>query len=183
MDTAPKASGCFLGGTQEIIGAVSEDLLGGTGKAEDAKLQGAGIIPKQCPMERAGMERMDGNAFGWCSPEPELRKNEEQVAWFQSPLAGRPGALHFLVRKQHIANRELRIIEKIDARGNLQLRFDSGRTVAFNVKGNPHLDYGCAVTSHSSQGQTADRVLVHIDTEQAGEKLIHALSLLHGYLH
>jgi len=28
------------------------------------------------------------------------------------------------------------------------------------------------VTSHSSQGQTADRVLVHIDTEQAGEKLI-----------
>ena len=56
VDTAPKASGCFLGGTQEIFGAVSEDLLGGTGKAEDAKLPGAGIIPKQCPMERAGME-------------------------------------------------------------------------------------------------------------------------------
>jgi hypothetical protein len=49
VDTAPKASGCFLGGTQEIFGAVSEDLLGGTGKAEDAKLQSAGIIPKQCP--------------------------------------------------------------------------------------------------------------------------------------
>jgi ATP-dependent exoDNAse (exonuclease V) alpha subunit len=29
------------------------------------------------------------------------------------------------------------------------------------------------VTSHSSQGQTADRVLVHVDTEQAGEKLVH----------
>jgi ATP-dependent exoDNAse (exonuclease V) alpha subunit len=28
------------------------------------------------------------------------------------------------------------------------------------------------VTSHSSQGQTADRVLVHVDTDQAGEKLI-----------
>jgi hypothetical protein len=50
VDTAPKASGCFLGGIQEIFGAVSEDLLGGTGKAEDAKLQGAGIIPKLCPM-------------------------------------------------------------------------------------------------------------------------------------
>ena len=47
MDTAPKASGCFLGGTQEIFGAVSGDLLGGTGKAEDAKLPGAGISPKQ----------------------------------------------------------------------------------------------------------------------------------------
>jgi len=53
VDTAPKASGCFLGGTQEIFGAVSEDLLGGAGKAEDAKLPGAGIIPKLCPMKRA----------------------------------------------------------------------------------------------------------------------------------
>jgi len=75
-------------------------------------------------------------------------------------------------REQHIANRELGTIEKIDDSGNLQLRLDSGRTVAFNVKDNPHLDYGYAVTSHSSQGQTADRVLVHVDTDQAGEKLI-----------
>ena len=75
-------------------------------------------------------------------------------------------------REQHIANRELGTIEKIDDSGNLQLRLDSGRTVAFNIKENPHLDYGYAVTSHSSQGQTADRVLVHVDTEQAGEKLV-----------
>jgi conjugative relaxase-like TrwC/TraI family protein len=75
-------------------------------------------------------------------------------------------------RQQHIANRELGTIEKIDANGNLQLRMDSGRRVTFNVKENPHLDYGYAVTSHSSQGQTADRVLVHVDTEQAGEKLV-----------
>ena len=75
-------------------------------------------------------------------------------------------------REQHIANRELGTIEKIDDTGNLQVRLDSGRTVAFNIKENPHLDYGYAVTSHSSQGQTADRVLVHVDTEQAGEKLV-----------
>jgi ATP-dependent exoDNAse (exonuclease V) alpha subunit len=75
-------------------------------------------------------------------------------------------------REQHIANRELGTIEKIDDSGNLQLRLDSGREVAFNIKENPHLDYGYAVTSHSSQGQTADRVLVHVDTEQAGEKLV-----------
>ncbi|MHB8607252.1 MAG: MobF family relaxase [Candidatus Acidiferrales bacterium] len=75
-------------------------------------------------------------------------------------------------REQHIANRELGTIEKIDDSGNLQVRLDSGRTVAFNVKENPHLDYGYAVTSHSSQAQTADRVLIHVDTEQAGEKLV-----------
>jgi ATP-dependent exoDNAse (exonuclease V) alpha subunit len=75
-------------------------------------------------------------------------------------------------KEQHIANRELGTIEKIEDNDNLQLRLDSGRTVAFNIKENTHLDYGYAVTSHSSQGQTADRVLVHIDTEQAGEKLV-----------
>jgi conjugative relaxase-like TrwC/TraI family protein len=75
-------------------------------------------------------------------------------------------------RERHIANRELGTIENIDARGNVEIRLDSGRAVAFNVKENPHLDHGYAVTSHSSQGQTADRVLVHVDTESAGEKLI-----------
>jgi conjugative relaxase-like TrwC/TraI family protein len=75
-------------------------------------------------------------------------------------------------KEQHVANRELGTIEKMDAGGNLQLRMDSGRSVAFNVKEHPHLDHGYAVTSHSSQGQTADRVLLHVDTEQAGEKLV-----------
>ena len=75
-------------------------------------------------------------------------------------------------KEQHVANRELGTIEKMDASGNVQLRLDSGRSVAFNIKENPHLDYGYAVTSHSSQGQTADRVLVHVDMEQAGEKLV-----------
>src|SRR5256886_1642074 len=75
-------------------------------------------------------------------------------------------------RERHIANRELGTIETIDDNGNLQLRLDSGRTVAFNIKENPHLDYGYAITSHSSQGQTADRVLIHVDTELAGGKLV-----------
>jgi hypothetical protein len=59
VDTAPKAGGCFLGGTREIFGAVSEDLLGGTGKAEDAKLPGAGIGPssaqKNALQKKAGL--------------------------------------------------------------------------------------------------------------------------------
>ncbi|MHB8540162.1 MAG: MobF family relaxase [Candidatus Acidiferrales bacterium] len=75
-------------------------------------------------------------------------------------------------REQHVANRELGTIDKIDASGDLQIRLDSGRAVAFNIRENPHLDHGYAVTSHSSQGQTADRVLIHVDTEQAGEKLV-----------
>jgi ATP-dependent exoDNAse (exonuclease V) alpha subunit len=48
----------------------------------------------------------------------------------------------------------------------------SERNLEFNVRANPHLDYRYALASHSSQGQTADRVLVHVDTESASEKLI-----------
>ena len=39
------------------------------------------------------------------------------------------------------------------------------REVELDSVKNPHLDHGYAVTSHSSQGQTADRVLIHADTE------------------
>ena len=44
----------------------------------------------------------------------------------------------------------------------------------FNLKDHPHLDYGYAVTSHSSQGQTADRVLIHVDSELAHPNLINS---------
>jgi conjugative relaxase-like TrwC/TraI family protein len=75
-------------------------------------------------------------------------------------------------REWHVANRELGTIQHIDAGGDLQLRLDSGRTVGFNAAAHPHLDYGYAVTSHSSQGQTADRVLVHVDAEHVAEQLV-----------
>jgi conjugative relaxase-like TrwC/TraI family protein len=75
-------------------------------------------------------------------------------------------------RELGVANRESGTVEKIDQSGNIHLRLDAARLAKFNVSENPHLDYGYALTSHSSQGQTADRVLIHIDTEQAGEKLV-----------
>jgi conjugative relaxase-like TrwC/TraI family protein len=74
--------------------------------------------------------------------------------------------------EQHISNRELGNVEKIGADGNLQIRLDSGRNVQFDIRTHRHLDYGYAVTSHSSQGLTADCVLVHVDTEAAYENLI-----------
>lgn len=75
---------------------------------------------------------------------------------------------------EHIPNRQLGTVQQIDSEGNLQLRMDSGRDVQFTVREHPHLDYGYAVTSHSSQGVTADRVLIHVDTEQAYENLINS---------
>src|ERR1700686_1489272 len=70
-------------------------------------------------------------------------------------------------RELQVANRELGTIERVIHSGNLEIRMDSGREVRFNIREHPHLDHGYAVTSHSSQGQTADRVLIHVDTDKS----------------
>jgi ATP-dependent exoDNAse (exonuclease V) alpha subunit len=66
-----------------------------------------------------------------------------------------------------VANRELGTVKKIISGGDLEIRLDSGREVRFNVREHAHLDHGYAVTSHSSQGQTAERVLINVDTEKS----------------
>src|SRR5260370_42358190 len=77
-------------------------------------------------------------------------------------------------KDKHIANGQLGISERIEADGHLQIRLDSGREVDLNLRDHPHLDYGYAVTSHSGQGTTADRVLVNVDTDNAHEQLINS---------
>jgi conjugative relaxase-like TrwC/TraI family protein len=70
-------------------------------------------------------------------------------------------------RELEVANRELGTIHRVSDAGNLEIRMDSGRDVRFNIREHPHLDHGYAVTSHSSQGQTAQRVLIHVDTDKS----------------
>ena len=71
-----------------------------------------------------------------------------------------------------IANRELGTVTSIGQDGRLSLRMDGGREVELDPRQHAHLDHGYAVTSHSSQGQTADRVLIHVDTELGAKDLL-----------
>ncbi len=71
-----------------------------------------------------------------------------------------------------LANRELGTVEGIGQNGRMNLKMDGGREVELDSVKNPHLDHGYAVTSHSSQGQTADRVLIHADTELGAKDLL-----------
>jgi ATP-dependent exoDNAse (exonuclease V) alpha subunit len=71
-----------------------------------------------------------------------------------------------------IANRELGVIRDIDRAGRLNLKMDSGRSLQIDPNKHPHLDFGYAMTSHSSQGQTTNRVLIHVDTELAAKDLL-----------
>jgi len=63
-----------------------------------------------------------------------------------------------------LANRDMAVIEAIHPNNRLSVRLDNNRQIEFNPNEHRHLDHGYAVTSHSSQGLTAERVLVHADT-------------------
>ena len=71
-----------------------------------------------------------------------------------------------------VANRELGTIESIAQDGTMRLKLDNDRSISFNPQRDPHLDHGYAVTSYSSQGQTADRVLINVDTELGAKDLL-----------
>ena len=73
-----------------------------------------------------------------------------------------------------IANRELGTVENIASDGTMRLKLDNGRTIDCEPQRHPHLDHGYAITSHSSQGQTAERVLIHVDTELAAKDLLNS---------
>jgi hypothetical protein len=75
-------------------------------------------------------------------------------------------------RELKIANRELASVESIPSSSSMRLKLDSGCSVEFGMKDVPHLDHGYSVTSHSSQGQTAERVLIHVDTELGAKDLL-----------
>ena len=108
------------------------------------------------------------------------KRNGEQVTYDPSRLRGitayREIERDFAVRDRlmftspnrnlKVANRDLGTVEQIDDR-SITVRMDDskGTTVNFNPKEMRHFDHGYAVTSHSSQGITAARVLVNMDTE------------------
>lgn len=73
-----------------------------------------------------------------------------------------------------VTNGELGTIDSIYGDGRLRLKIDGGRAVEFDPRQHPHLDHGYAMTSHSSQGQTADRVLIHLDTELGAKDLLNS---------
>jgi len=63
-----------------------------------------------------------------------------------------------------VANRDLAAVESISPDGRISARLDNNRQLEFNALDHRHFDHGYAVTSHSSQGLTAERVLVNADT-------------------
>jgi conjugative relaxase-like TrwC/TraI family protein len=69
-------------------------------------------------------------------------------------------------RELGVANRDLGTIQRFEDDGRITVSMDGGKkTVTFDPQVMRHFDHGYAVTSHSSQGLTSERVLVNMDTQ------------------
>ena len=70
-------------------------------------------------------------------------------------------------RELHVVTRDLGTIQQIDDYRNMTVLMDGDKkkTITFDPREMRHFDHGYAVTSHSSQGLTAARVLVNMDTD------------------
>src|SRR5262249_52583573 len=68
--------------------------------------------------------------------------------------------------EKRVANGELATIAKIGDE-EMTVKLDGGRGLSFEKDHFRHIDHGYAVTSHSSQGTTVDRVLINADTSES----------------
>jgi conjugative relaxase-like TrwC/TraI family protein len=69
-------------------------------------------------------------------------------------------------KKLGVANRDLGTLQQIGEAGKITVRMDGDKekAITFDPAVMRHFDHGYAVTSHSSQGLTSERVLVNMDT-------------------
>jgi ATP-dependent exoDNAse (exonuclease V) alpha subunit len=79
-------------------------------------------------------------------------------------------------KKLGVANRDLATIEAITPAtaaqaSQITVKMDAGNSITFDPQTMRNFDHGYAVTSHSSQGLTSDRVLVNMDTEAPSQLL------------
>lgn len=66
-----------------------------------------------------------------------------------------------------VVNGELGTLKRIEDGKMFTIALDGNRQIRFDGTKFRHLDYGYAVTSHSSQGETVDRVIVNADTRES----------------
>ena len=75
-----------------------------------------------------------------------------------------------------VRNGQMVTIAAIDAKGTATLKNASGNEMTVELRGQQYLDYALVSTTYSSQGKTADQVLVAVDSTISSEGLYVAVS-------
>jgi ATP-dependent exoDNAse (exonuclease V) alpha subunit len=156
----------------------------GADRAWAARYQAGDVLHYIRGSKEYGIERGSYAQVVATTPEENLvtvrTQNGEQVTYDPSRLRGisayREIEREFAIgdrvqftapnKELGVANRDLGTIQNIDVDRNITVRMDDSedKTVTFDPEQMRHFDHGYAVTSHSSQGLTSERVLVNMDT-------------------
>jgi conjugative relaxase-like TrwC/TraI family protein len=156
----------------------------GADRAWAARYQTSDVLHYIRGSNEHGIERGSYAQVVGMNPEENLvtvrKQNGEQVTYDPSRLRGisayREIEREFAIgdrlqftapnKELGIANRDLGTIQQIGETGKITVRMDGDKekTVTFDPAKMRHFDHGYAVTSHSSQGLTSERVLVNMDT-------------------
>ena len=75
-----------------------------------------------------------------------------------------------------VRNGQMVTVAAVDAKGTAILKDASGNEIAVELSGQQYLDYALVSTTYSSQGKTADQVLVAVDSTISKEGLYVAVS-------
>jgi len=67
-------------------------------------------------------------------------------------------------RDLDVKNGQIGVVEKFDGK-DMTIKMENGEKREFDVKEYQHLDHAYAMTSHKSQGQTYDNVMIHHNTD------------------
>jgi conjugative relaxase-like TrwC/TraI family protein len=157
----------------------------GADRAWAARYQAGDVLHYIRGSKELGIERASYAQVVVTNPQDNLltvqKQTGEQVTYDPSRLRGisayREIEREFAIgdriqmtspnRALQVANRDLGTLKQIDGDGKMTVRMDGDKqkTVNFDPREMRHFDHGYAVTSHSSQGLTAERVLANMDTE------------------
>jgi conjugative relaxase-like TrwC/TraI family protein len=157
----------------------------GADRAWAARYQTGDVLQYTRGSKELGIERGSYAQVVAINPQENLltvrKKDGQQVTYDPSRLRGisayREIEREFAVgdriqltapnRELGVANRDLGTLQQFAQDGRLTVRMDAERekTITFDPREMRHFDHGYAVTSHSSQGLTSERVLVNMDTE------------------
>jgi len=125
----------------------------------------AHVIDAQPDSGQLSIKVNDGVSPRFINYDPKRRSN---VSIFESQnrSLGVGDTIQFTTpwKEKGIASRETAVIDQLNASGQLSVRLGDNRRISWNLADFNHVDYAYAMTSHSSQGMTVDRVLIQVDT-------------------
>ena len=132
------------------------------------------VIGRDIEKNQVTVEASDGSAITFdpsrCADKTTYAVQEieiapgEQMRWTRNDT------------ERGVRNGQMVTISAIDAKGTATLKDASGNEMTVELTGQQYLDYALVSTTYSSQGKTADQVLVAIDSTISKEGLYVAVS-------